>query len=310
MKTILITGASGFIGGYLVSKLKYKYRIIGTDIDKSSYNKCEYFYNNDITDKYKINEIFNNHKIDYVIHTAAEKSLINCENNKKRAYEVNYLASEVLYNICKERNVKFIFISSDQVFDGSTGNYNENAETNPINYYGKLKKLFEDRIKNDENISICRTALTFGEIPKNQQSYFEQIKKNDHLVVQSYIVQHVIYKLLNKEEIILPQNEYINPTSIELLYNQISKVIETNATGILHCCGGEKISRYEFGKKIAMIFKLDDSFIKPNNSNDKLRPKDVSLNIDHSSSLLGISFLDIDMMLNSLKDKIDIEIMI
>lgn len=306
MKNILITGASGFIGEYLASKFKHEYKLIGIDIDNSSYNQYDYFYNYDITEKHKINEIFSKHKIDYVIHTAAEKSLVTCENNKERAYEVNYLASENLYNMCKENNSKFIFISSDQVFDGHIGGYNEMSETNPINYYGELKKLFEERIQDDKNVSICRTALAFGNIPKNQQSYFDKIKNNNHLVVQGYIVQHVIYKLSNKEEIILPQNEYISPTSVELLYKQIKKVIENNITGILHCCGGEKISRYEFGKKIARVFDLDDSFIKPNDSNDKLRPKDVSLNVNYSSLILDMSFWNVDTMLGKLKNEISI----
>ena len=104
----------------------------------------------------------------------------------------------------------------------------------------------------------------------------------------------------------MPQDEYVTPTSLELLGKQIKNVILYNATGILHCCGGERISRYEFGKKIANIFNLDDKFIKPNSSNDKLRPKDVSLNTDYSSKKLNLCYWGIDEMLKNLKDELEI----
>lgn len=302
-KTILITGSSGFIGSYLVAKLKSKYMIIGVDSKVLSNDQCDYFYNLDITNYDKFKEIFNNYKIDFVIHTAAEKSLVACENNKERSYEINYLGSEFLYNLTKTHGGRFIFISSDQVFDGTEGNYSEYAKTNPINYYGLLKDQFENKLKEDKDAAICRTALTFGIIPESQEFLFDEIKHKEFLVVQGYIVQHVIHKLANKEYINLPRNEFMNPTSVELLYHQITKVIENNLTGILHCCGGERISRYDFGKKIAKSFGLDHSFIKPNDSNNKLRPKDVSLDVKYSSTKLGIKYWDVETMIQKLKSK-------
>lgn len=306
MKEILITGVSGFIGEYLASILNKNYKIIGVDIDGFAYKQCDYFYQYNITNFDDIEKIFKIHNIDYVIHTAAEKSLVKCEKNMEKACKINYLASKFLYELSEKNNAKFIFISSDQVFDGLKGNYNEKSLTKPINYYGKLKVLVENEIKEKNNAVICRTALTFGKIPENQIDYFNEIKVKDYLVVQGYIVQHVIYKLSQKENIILPQDEYVTPTSLELLGKQIKNVILYNATGILHCCGGERISRYEFGKKIANIFNLDDKFIKPNSSNDKLRPKDVSLNTDYSSKKLNLCYWGIDEMLKNLKDELEI----
>lgn len=307
MKTILITGASGFIGKYLVSKFKSKYKIIGIDFNESENSGCDVFYNFDITDHDKVKQIFKNHKIHYVVHSAAEKNLIYCEYNPKKAYETNFIASELLYNLTKIQNGKFIFISSDQVFDGIEGEYHENSQTNPINYYGVLKEKFENMIKEDINTAICRTALVFGMIPKNQIKYFDKIKSEDYLIVQGYIVQHVIHKLLSKEEIKLPKNEFMSPTYIELFYQQIKQVIKNNISGILHCCGSERISRYDFGMKIAKTFDLDDKYIQSTNSNDKLRPKDVSFNFKVSMDKLGIKYTDIDTMLEKLKYEINKE---
>lgn len=300
MKTILITGASGFIGEYLVSKFKKDYKVIGIDTKILKENQCDYFYAIDITDEEAMDKVFEKHPIDYVIHTAAQKSLIECEKNKELAYSVNYLATIALHKLSKKVKAKFVFISSDQVFNGKEGNYLEDSPTEAINYYGTLKTLCEKELKKDEHAAICRTALTFGEIPNNQEDYFNAIKHKDFLVVQGYIVQQVIYKLSQKESIVLPKDEFITPTSVELLYKQLRRVIEKNISGILHCCGGEKISRYEFGRKIATIFQLDADLILPNSSHDELRPKDVSLNTSASSRMLDMIFWDVETMIRRL----------
>ena len=128
----------------------------------------------------------------------------------------------------------------------------------------------------------------------------ENLKKNDKLLVQGFIIDHIIYKLKSREKIILPQNEYMSPTSVELIYRHIKEVINKNINGILHCCGGERISRYEFGLKIAKFYNLDSQYISPEDSNDPLRPKDVSLNVEESQKKLGFIFDNIEEMLKKL----------
>lgn len=92
----------------------------------------------------------------------------------------------------------------------------------------------------------------------------------------------------------------MSPTSVELIYRQIKEVINKNISGILHCCGGERISRYEFGLKIAKFYNLDSQYISPEDSNDPLRPKDVSLNVKESQKKLGFIFDNIEEMLKKL----------
>ena len=301
-KRILITGINGFIGQYIGKELMKDFQIIGLDIVDDKEKIWDKFYLGDIRDKNLLEEIFLQNKIDIVIHLGAEKALIKCENNRKESYEINYQATMNLYKLSKKYQAKFIFISSDQVFDGKLGNYQEDSFCSPINYYGELKlKVENDLLKEkDKNITICRTALDFGKIPENQREIFDSVKKNDKLLVQGFIIDHIIYKLKSREKIILPQNEYMSPTSVELIYRQIKEVINKNISGILHCCGGERISRYEFGLKIAKFYNLDSQYISPEDSNDPLRPKDVSLNVEESQKKLGFIFDNIEEMLKKL----------
>lgn len=304
MKTILVTGASGFIGKYLVNKFNSNYDVIGLDINDYTEKEECLFYKQDMRDYEKLEKIFKENKIDYIIHLAAEKSLIKCEENPKEAYKINFQGSKHLHEISKQYKSKFIFISSDQVFDGEKGEYLESDTPIPINNYGKLKLEMENILKNDPTSVICRTALNFGKIPSIQKKYFDFVKEKDYLVVQGFIVEHLIYRLNNNLKIILPESEYINPTSLNQLYKQLKAIIERDVTGIIHCCGGEKISRYEFGKKIAKIFNLNSEFISPEDSYDPLRPKDVSLKYEESEKKLSLKYDSIDEMLLQIKDEI------
>ena len=301
MKTILITGISGFIGQDLGKQLRSNYNIIGIDLNTTTLECCNIFYKVDITDYDKINELIKKHKPCVIIHTAAMKDLKMCETDKEIAYKVNTEASINLNNISKYINAKFIFVSSDQVFYGNKSLSATSAKKNPLNYYGITKSMAEDEIINNASAAICRTALVFGKIPQNKVLSFMEIRNNPKLVIQSYIVDHVYYKLTNNEEINLPANEYCSPTSVDLLVLQIKTIIEQDLNGIFHCCGGERISRFELGKKIATKFGLNKSLIIPISSKDLLRPKDVSLDITSSQKALGFKFFNIDNMLNKIE---------
>jgi dTDP-4-dehydrorhamnose reductase len=302
-KTILITGASGFIGGYISEKFSTEYEIIGVDIKKNDGKFFRKFYLKDITNINNLKRIFNENKIDIIIHSAAEKNLDWCEQNRGLSYKNNFLVTKNLYVLSKKNFSKFIFISSDQVFDGKKGDYSENAKKRPINYYGTLKDLAEEFLLNDKNVVICRTALVFGNLPRNQKIYFDRIKNEKKLIVQGYILDHIKYLLKRRKKIILPRNEYCNPTNNNTLFLQLSKIIKKNLSGVFHCCGGERISRYSFGIKIANALGLDSSLIDSSPSWDKLRAKDVSLNFDHTSKKLSLKFPKVDEMVKKVLEE-------
>lgn len=297
-KTVLVTGNSGFIGSDFVRQYNSKYRILGLDLMNPEDEDLLYVqYIGDVCDKELLNNIFHEHEIDVVIHTAAEKSLILCETERERAHRTNYEATMYLASLAENYNGHFIFISSDQVFHGDSRYSTEDSKTNPINYYGKLKSMVEAKLKGKPNVSICRTALVFGEMPNGQKNYFNSIKSDETLAVQGFIVQQTKYCLENGLKIILPADEFVSPTHVRLLSNQIDTIITNSIFGILHCCGGDRISRYEMGLEIAKHYSLNDKFICSDGANNPLRPKDVSLSCEKTEQLLNIRFPDFKTML-------------
>ena len=296
-KTVLVTGNSGFIGSDFVRQYRLQYNIVGLDLIKPTDSLLTTQYIGDIRDKELLNNIFEKHKIDAVIHTAAEKSLVLCEQEQKRAYDTNYEATLYLASLAEMYDAHFIFISSDQVFGGDSKYYTEDSETKPINYYGKLKSLVETKIKGNPNVSVCRTALVFGDIPNEQQDYFDSIKSEENLAVQGFIVQQTKYCLENSLKINLPADEFVSPTHVRLLSEQIHTVLSNNVCGILHCCGGERISRYKMGLDIAEHYGINNKYICSTRGDNPLRPKDVSLSCKQTEHLLKMHFPDFKTML-------------
>ena len=297
MKTILVTGCNGFVGGAFVRQYSPQYRIIGVDANPSENPFCEKV-TADICDKEAMRDIFDRFPIDCVLHTAAEKSLAECERNPERAFRVNYRATADLASMAAQRGAKFIFISSDQVFDGQKALSRETDPPCAINQYGKLKIMAEEVLRGVTGSAVCRTALVFGDIPQTQTDSFDRIKYENHLIVQGYIVQHTRFALENRRPILLPDDEFVSPTHVLLLCEQLRTVIEKDISGVLHCCGKDRISRYEMGLRIAAHYNLSPDGIQSRGQPDPLRPKDVSLDCRATEKALEMDFPSFQQMLD------------
>ena len=122
-KKILITGGSGLLGRN-IAKVIGKKNIIYSTLNKTRFSeervklvKINFDKKNDI--KNKIEYI----KPDIIIHTLGNTNVENCEQNKSKAYKVNVKFVKNLSEVCKKKNLKIIYISSDHLFDGKNSFY-------------------------------------------------------------------------------------------------------------------------------------------------------------------------------------------
>jgi len=164
---ILITGANGFLGYYLVEQLLVK----NFSVTATGKGECRLPFTHDInfqwlsmdlTDPFSIHDVFENIKPDVVIHAGAMSKPDECENNQMLAYLVNVEGTvQLLINSADVKSF-FVFLSTDFVFDGERGMYSENDSPNPVNYYGRTKLEAEEAIKEYEfDWAIVRTK-SFG----------------------------------------------------------------------------------------------------------------------------------------------------
>tara|TARA_B100002019_G_C21270393_1_gene601877 strand:+ start:1451 stop:2446 length:996 start_codon:yes stop_codon:yes gene_type:complete len=155
---ILVTGGAGYIGSHISHKLLCEgYEVIIIDnfsnSNISSINKLNevsnnnaQFFEGDICDESFVRKLFENNKIDLVIHLAGLKSIAESIENPIKYYSNNVSGSLNLFNVMRENSVyKIIFSSSATVYGNPKSlPITESHDLCPINPYGKSKKSIED----------------------------------------------------------------------------------------------------------------------------------------------------------------------
>ncbi len=282
MKKVLITGVSGFVG-YKLHQL-----LSENDFETSGfYNRTKVNLKNtfsvDIKKRSDVMKLLNNISPDIIIHAAAITSTTYCEKSPEEAWLTNTLATKYFTEYAKEKNLYLIFISTDLVFDGLKGKYDEEDKTNPVNVYGQTKKEAEDLIfQISPRFAILRSSLIYGKSWCKTKGADEKI----------------INYLSEGKKIKLFVDEYRNFLYIEDMVRTIRYFCENEIEGLFHIGGPDKMSRYEFGKKIAEHFKLDLSLIEPASikgySSKPKRAPDGSLNSKKLRKIVPFEFTKFD----------------
>ncbi|HSL04601.1 MAG TPA: sugar nucleotide-binding protein, partial [Nitrospiraceae bacterium] len=142
----VITGAAGLIGQYLV-KTASRW---APDWDIQGLSRAEL----DLTEKSNLEARIRALKPDLLIHCAALSRTKACEQDPDQARRVNIDVTAHLAQLSQD--IPFIFLSSGEVFDGSTGWYGETDEPNPINVYGQTKLEAEQAVLQNPRHTVVR----------------------------------------------------------------------------------------------------------------------------------------------------------
>lgn len=170
MKTILVTGGTGYIASHLVIQLlQQNYNVVIVDnlsnSNKEVINQIELicsrrplFYHGDIRNRSLLSNILSKHCIDSVFHFAGLKAVADSQISPLNYYDNNVCGSIVLLDEMQKANVcQFVFSSSATVYGApKIHQYTEDLPTNPVNVYGKTKLIVE-KIIND--ISSANTTF-------------------------------------------------------------------------------------------------------------------------------------------------------
>lgn len=279
---VLITGANGLLGQELVTLMSRfpEYDILATGKDATPRFQgasCGYVPL-DITAPQDVRRIFQDFSPGVVINCAAQTQVDQCEREREACWEVNATAVEYLARQCDVTGARLIQVSTDFVFDGADGPYNETARPNPVNFYGRSKMAAENAVRSARlgNWAIARTVLVFGA---------------GHSLGRSNIALWVIDKLLKGETIQVVNDQWRTPTYAPDLAAGIEKIVRYEKTGIYHLAGREYLTVCDFARTIADVFDLDASLIQPTDASrftqDALRPPRTGFIILKAETELG-----------------------
>lgn len=241
--SVLVTGCSGMLGRALIEVLSLRGKALGV-CKSGGYGGLSC----DLTDLQQVKKLFELDPFDLVIHTAAYSDVDGCERNPKLAHESNALTTKYLAQSCGQKNIPFIYVSTDYVFDGAKkALYQEDDATCPINIYGMTKLEGEYHARQCAPVSaIVRTSWLFG--LGNPNSFV-----------------NVIAERLKKEKVIRVLADQVDcPTSVRDLSLAIQKIgdylVTTSVSGthqrIFHVCNTGETTRYAMALKIKEVLGI------------------------------------------------------
>ncbi|MCF8284828.1 MAG: SDR family oxidoreductase [Sphingobacteriales bacterium] len=280
-KKILVTGSNGLLGQKLTDMLRYHsdYELIASSKGENRYPETVgYTYEQlDVTDYTDIERLIVKYQPYAVIHTAAMTNVDQCESEKEACQKLNVDSVAHLIKLANQHPFYLVHLSTDFIFDGTTGPYKETDAPNPLSLYGHSKNDAELLLlASNINYSILRTIIVYGVAAAMSRS-------NIVLWAKGALEKGSPIKVVN--------DQYRMPTLAEDLAKACILAIEKRAQGIFHISGKDYMSVIEMVRRIAKFFKLDDSIIEETDSSTlnqaAARPPKTGFVLDKAIHELG-----------------------
>jgi dTDP-4-dehydrorhamnose reductase len=247
---ILITGSNGMLGQRAVQfySSKENIELLATSVEEKSVVDSVEYISSDIKNRDSIKKAIHDYCPDFIVHTAAFTNVDLSEKLREDAWKINVKGVEYIAEAARVIDAHIIHISTDYIFDGKDGPYDENAIPDPVGYYGRTKLASENTLRiSGTFFTILRTNVLYGIAPNSRPDF----------------VRWVVNSLRNKEQIRIVKDQINNPTFIDDLVQGINKIVEFRKTGVYNIGGKEFLSRFDFTIRIADFFNLNKNLISP-----------------------------------------------
>ncbi len=232
----LVIGASGLVGGALV-------RAFGADAMGTYRSRpVPGLRPLDARDRAALRRLIVEIGPALVLFPAAEADVDWCEAHPEEARAANVEPARSALDLTREAGARLVFFSSDYVFDGRSGPYDEAATTSPISVYGRHKREVEERVL-DAGGTVVRTTSVFGAEPPPGKNF----------------VLRLVARLRAGERVRVPADQVSTPTWSDDLAQGVLAVAAFG--GIWHVAGPELLARDAFARVVADVFGLDASLI-------------------------------------------------
>lgn len=271
-RPVLVTGASGKLGAYVVTHLQSRGRAVVAWSGSTSGNLAGVpLQPVDLANASRVREAFSEAAPTSVIHCGAVSTISEVHADFQKGLAVNRDGTAMLGELCS----RVVYVSTDLVFDGREAPYSEDANPTPLSLYGRSKHEGEQALKGHPGASVVRISLLYGPALIGSGGFYDQ----------------QLRKLRAGETMKLFHDEWRTPLALDEAAAALVELLDGPHRGVLHLGGPERLSRFEMGQQTAAALGVNPDLVQPSSQSSvdfpEPRPRDVSL--DSSSSLQWIS---------------------
>lgn len=243
----LVTGVSGLLGIHLGLYLAENQVVTGV-VNNRTLNYAPFpIIKQELGQLDSLDALVKQEKPDCIIHCAAMANIDECENNPDQADLINAQVPKKLAELTNQSGTRFVHISTDAVFDGSSSGYTEEDTANPLSVYARTKFSAENFVLQHNPDAVIARVNFYGWSITGKRSlaewFYYQLKAGNHI------------------------KGFTDIQFCPLYVGQLAKILvelaETSASGIYHVVSREHISKYQFGVAIANAFNFDSDLIAP-----------------------------------------------
>jgi dTDP-4-dehydrorhamnose reductase len=271
-RRLLVTGASGLLGGRLAEILSTSHDVIAVR-HRGPVPAGLSVVDADILDRGALDRAFETARPDAVLHSAALADADRCEREPDLARRCNVEGSAEIARRCRERGLRLVTISTDIVFGGDRAFVSEEEPARPLLHYGRTKLEAEDAVLAESgNAVVLRIALVVGRGfgPRTTAS------------------EAVAAALAAGRRPRLFHDQYRTPIDPASIADAVARVLDRTASGRFHVGGAERLSRFELGQRVARVLGLPANLEGMSQAEqDVPRPAEASLDSSRARRELG-----------------------
>lgn len=265
---IVVTGASGFLGGHVALALAARaqpFRALVRSGEAPPGLAAGTVLRLDLEDDAATDDLFRDLRPSAVVHCAAEAAVAACAADPERARRLNVELPARLASLCRSLGAHLVFVSTDMVFDGEHAPYTETDPPAPTTVYGSTKRDGELAVLALlPSATVARLPLLYGDSATSRESFQARVAAD----------------LRAGKPVRLFFDEHRTPLEVREAARRLLALAETRTEGVVHLPGPSRASRMDLGRALCAAIGADPALLVPVSRTlvpGEPRPRDLSL---------------------------------
>ena len=268
--TILVTGASGYLGRRVMARAASEGTVVGTRHSAKGAGAASGLVLLDVGNSEDVRTLVEGVAPTAILHLAAVNP---GQGDAEAMWRTNTDGSQNVAEAAKANGVRLVAVSTDVVHDGESAPYGDDALPRPLNDYARSKAAGEDAIRAIlPTALVVRPSLTYGldEMDRGTAGFVARIHRGEHVTLFSDVIR--------------------NPVWVDTLADALVRFADTDAAGTINVGGRQSLSREEFGRLMLAYWGIEDHGLVVGGLAKDISatiPTDLRLDVQRAESILG-----------------------